>query len=48
MKTFESISFDFNITIKFLIILKIPFLILSAILDLMLVLVSGNYLDNLI
>ena len=42
MTTFES-SFDFNMNIKILIILKIPFLVLSTILDFMLVLVSVNY-----
>ena len=39
---FES-SFDFNMNMKILIILKMPFLVLSTILDLMLVLVSVNY-----
>ena len=40
-------SFDFNMKMNILIILKMPFLILSAILDMMLVLVSLNYFGNL-
>ena len=47
MKTFESSSFDFNMKMKTLIILKMPFLILSTILNLRLVLVSVNYFGNL-
>ena len=42
MVRFES-SFDFNMIMKILIILKMPFLVLATILDLMLVLVSVNY-----
>ena len=47
MLTFESSSFDFNIRMKILAILRMPFLILSTIPDLMFVLVSVNYFDNL-
>ena len=47
MTTFESSSFDFNMKMKILIILKMPFLILSTFLDLQLVSVSGNYFGNL-
>ena len=43
---FES-SFDFNTNMRILIILKMPFLIRSTILDLMLVLVSVSYFGNL-
>ena len=46
MTTFES-SFDFNMNMKIVIILKMSFLFLPTILDLMLVLVSENYFDNL-
>ena len=42
MITFES-SFDFNMNMKILIILKMLFLVLSTILGLMLVSVSVNY-----
>ena len=47
MTIFESGAFDFNMKIKSLIILKMPFLIYSTVLDLMLVLVSVNYFGNL-
>ena len=47
MTNFESSSFDFNMKMKILIVLKIPFLILPTIFDLMLVLVSVNYFGNL-
>ena len=40
-------GFDFNMNMNILIILKMPFLIRSTILDLMLVLVSVNYFGNL-
>ena len=40
-------SFDFNMEMKILIILKMPFLIPSDIFDLMLVLVLVNYFGNL-
>ena len=44
MTTSESSSFDFNLKMKILITLKMPFLILSTILDLM---ISVNYFGNL-
>ena len=47
MTTFQSSSFDFNMKMKICIILKIPFLVLSTILDLTLVLVAVNYFGNL-
>ena len=51
MRIFKSGSFDFNMEvlkfIKILIILKMPFPILSTILVLILVLVSVNYVGNL-
>ena len=47
MTTFESSSVDFKMKMKILIILKVPFLILSAIVDLMLVIVSVNYFGKL-
>ena len=47
MTTFESSSFDFNMKMKFLLIFKMPFLILPTILDLMMVLVSVTYFRNL-
>ena len=40
-------SFDFDMHMKILIILKVPFLILRIILDLMLVLALVNYFGNL-
>ena len=43
MATFDSNSFDFNMKMNILITLKMPFLILSTILDLMLVLFLVNY-----
>ena len=47
MTTFESDSSNCNIEMKILIILKIPFLILSNILDFILVLVLVNYFGNI-
>ena len=47
MINFKGSSFEFNMKMKILIILKTPFLILSTVPDLMLVLVSVNYFDNL-
>ena len=47
MTNFESSSFDYNMKMKILIILKMPFLFLSTILDMMLGLVSVNYFGNL-
>ena len=49
MKTFESSSFVFNMKMEILIILEMPFLALSTILDLMMLdLASVNYIENLI
>ena len=47
MTALRSSSFDFYYENENLVILKIPFLILSTIHDLMLVLVSVNYFANL-
>ena len=47
LKIFESNSFDFDMKKKILIILKMPFLILSDVLDLTLFLISVNYFGNL-
>ena len=46
MTTFESISFDFNMEMKTLITLKMPLIILSTNLDLLLVLVPVKYFGN--
>ena len=43
---FKWVSFDFNMKMKILIILKMPFLILSSISDLILFLVSVNYFGS--
>ena len=46
MINFES-RFGFNVNMEIVIILKMPFLIISTILDLIFVLVSVNYFGNL-
>ena len=47
MTAFESTNFDFNMKMKILVILKMQFLSLSTILDLMLFILLVNYFGNL-